>query len=101
MAHLGEKQRSPLRKSFSPSRRQSLQTGSVCLAIDIPYILHSAPLGRAATIVRYGSNIGNRTDLDAQGLHSAHSRFAAGAGALDIEIGFLQAHVQSGLVPVP
>ncbi len=40
--HFGVKQRSPLRNSFTPSRRHSLQTGPLCRAKAIPPKLDAA-----------------------------------------------------------
>jgi hypothetical protein len=36
MAHLGDKHRAPFKNSFSPSRRHSLHTGPIVLAMLLP-----------------------------------------------------------------
>lgn len=88
MAHFGVKQRDPFKKSFSPSRRHSLQTGPVYLAnlslhsfpkfverftglatlppsLNIHYhytnsILYSTLFRRPAPIVGYGRHVTDR-----------------------------------------
>src|SRR3990172_4330918 len=98
--HFGVKQRCPLRKSFSPSRRQSLQTGPVYLAIEscVPSVGSDAAfLGRAATVVRDGSHVADRSHLDPRALDGADGRLAAGPGPLDEDVDLLQAQVRSRL----
>src|SRR5579862_6570856 len=118
MAHFSVKQRKPLRKSFMPSRRQSRQTASRCLANSLfsfealrpsvagillscaarnPYSnllispLHAAALGRAATIVRDGSHVLDRVDVQAGGSQGANSGFATRTGPLDANFDRLHA----------
>src|ERR671933_2573716 len=75
-AHLGVKQRSPLRKSFMPARRHSRHTGPVyrAIALDAPL------LRRAAAVVRDGRTIDDGGDLQVGGLERADGVLADGAG---------------------
>src|ERR1700730_16792843 len=82
---------SPLRKSLTPSRRQRRQTGSWGLAMWLLRDSDAAPLGRAATVVRDGRDVGDRRDLQAGGLQAADCGLAAGAGALDEDLDGLEA----------
>src|SRR5260370_20075810 len=79
---------SPLRKSFTPSRRQRRQTGSWGLAMAAS---DPAPLGRAATVVGDGRDVGDGGDLEARRLQAADGGLAAGARTLDADLDGLQA----------
>src|SRR5512145_35338 len=73
-AHFSPKQRSPFRKSFIPSRRQSRQTGPRILAKCSPLSClatppsHPAPLGRPAAVVRNRRHVLDGLDFHADGL---------------------------------
>src|SRR5215831_5805824 len=91
-AHFSEKQRSPFRKSFIPSRRQSRQTGPRILAKcspssecripgtepDASLPSHAAPLGRPASIVGNGCDVLDGLDLHADGLQGPDGGLAPG-----------------------
>src|SRR5258708_23766912 len=51
----------------------------------------AAPLGRAATVVGDGRDVGDGGDLEARRLQAADGRLATGAGALDEDLDGLQA----------
>src|SRR4051812_4080430 len=46
----------------------------------------AAPLGRAASVVRDGRDVGDRADLEAGGLEGADRLLAAGAGAFHVDL---------------
>src|SRR4030042_686933 len=88
-AHFGLKQRSPLSMSLSPYRRQSLQTAPVYRAMsktpDAP-CLHSAPLGWAAAVVRYGRYVANAKDRKPRRLQGANGSLASAARPPDEDV---------------
>src|SRR5918993_945765 len=51
-----------------------------------PQALDAAPLGRAAAVVRDGSDIGDGADLEASRLEGTDRLLAAGARALDVDL---------------
>src|SRR5579875_3228264 len=110
MAHLGLSQRLPFRNSFMPSRRQSLQTGSMVRAMNLPYssfllrraegvspdgsrqgayaprspvLLHTAFLGWPAAVVRQRRDIFDGLDVQAGRLQGRDRRLAARSRTLD------------------
>src|SRR5262245_45037690 len=94
MAHFSVKQRSPLRKSFMPSRRQRRQTEPMYLATIT--LLDPPPLGRSATVVGDGGHVPDGLDLHPRGLQGADGRLAAAARALDPDVQGPQAVVLGG-----
>src|SRR4051812_23202402 len=74
---------SPFKNSFTPSRRQSLQTGPVYLAINPPDSLDASSFRWAAAIVGYRRDVGYGHHLDTSSLQRADCGLAAGARALD------------------
>src|SRR3954453_21551160 len=68
-----------------PSRRQSRQTASVYRAM-VSRCSDAAPLGRAASVVRDGRDVGDRAGLEAGALQGADLLLAAGAGSLDVDL---------------
>src|SRR5437762_11202682 len=77
--HFGEKQRSPLRNSFSPCRRQIRQTGPLYLAIDGS--LDSAALRRPAAVVRDRGNDPDAGDHQDGGLKGPNGSLTPAARA--------------------
>src|SRR5438093_3446866 len=64
IAHFSVKQRSPFRKSFIPSRRQSRHFAIRILAnVTSPLSLHAPALGRPAAVVRDRSDVADRPHL--------------------------------------
>src|SRR5688572_11125480 len=86
--HLSVKHFSPLRNSFSPSRRQWRHLSRF---LAIPYLLDAAALGRPATVVRNRRHVGDAADLETDGVQRAHRGLAAGARALDAHFDVLHA----------
>src|SRR5436305_9271091 len=81
MAHFSVRQRSPLRKSFIPSRRQTRHLGPRSLAtLDPP------PLARPDAVVRLRRHVLHAEDLEAGSLERADRRLAPGARALDEDL---------------
>src|SRR5262245_45689777 len=100
MAHLGLSQREPLRYSFMPSRRQSLQTGSVVRAIVRWSLvggrwseLDAALLRRAAAVVRQRRHVLDGLDGQPGLLERRDRRLAPGARPLDADLDLLQAEL--------
>src|SRR4051794_6927759 len=95
MAHLGLSQRVPFRYSLTPSRRHSLQTGSVILAMIQRALVFTglvwagldAPLlGRAAAVVGQRGDVLDGLDVQAGRLQGGDGRLAARPGALDAHL---------------
>src|SRR3954468_11013736 len=86
--HLSVRQRSPLRKSFWPSRRHCLHWGLVSRAIRS--FLDAAPLAGAAAVVGLRGDVLDARDLEAGGLERADGGLAARARALDEDLDLLQ-----------
>src|SRR5208282_6673529 len=91
MAHLSVKQRSPFRKSLTPSRRHSRHTALRYLATPSsphrPDVVvgggkpsDSAPLWRAAAVVRDGGDVADGADHQPGGGKRADGGLASGAG---------------------
>src|SRR5690349_6555948 len=98
MAHLGLSQRVPLRNSFIPSRRHSLQTGSMCRPMVVWWLpLHAALLGRPAAVVRQRRDVLDGLDVEPGGLQGGDGRLAAGPGALDAHLDLLDAELAGPL----
>src|SRR6185503_10218665 len=93
MAHFAVKHFSPLRKSFSPSLRHWRHFASRFLAMRSPdsSCLYAAALWSAAAVVRYGGDVGDRADLQADRIERAHRGFAARPRALDAHFDVLDA----------
>src|SRR3954465_5826233 len=89
MPHLSVRQRSPLRKSFWPSRRHCLHWGLVSRAIRS--FLDAAPLAGAAAVVGLRGDVLDARDLEAGGLERADGGLAARARALDEDLDLLEA----------
>src|SRR4051794_6343091 len=87
--HLSVRQRSPLRKSFCPSRRHCLHWGPVSRAIL--EFLDAAPLARAAAVVGLRGHVLHARHLEAGGLKRADRGLAAGAGTLHEDLDLLEA----------
>src|ERR1041385_1785602 len=85
MGHFGESHLAPLRKSFIFSRRQRLQSAPVYRAM-YRYLSYSAPLGRAAAIVRDRGPALNRAALQAGRLQRPDGGLPARARALDEDV---------------
>src|SRR5207249_3386848 len=86
IAHFSVRQRSPLRKSFMPSRRHSLQTGPLYLAnLDPP------PLLGPDAVVRLRGHVLDSENLEAGGLERADRRLTSGARSLDEDLDLLKA----------
>src|SRR5438445_205131 len=86
IAHFAGRQRSPLRKSFMPSRRQTRHFGPRSLAtLDPP------PLSGTDAVVRLRRDVLDAEDLEPGGLERADRRLAPGARALDEDLDLLQA----------
>src|ERR1044072_6617453 len=83
-------QRSPLRKSFWPSRRHCLHCGLVSRAMAATP-LDAPPLARPAAVVGLRGHVANPGHLEAGGLEGADRGLAAGAGTLDEDLDLLQA----------
>src|SRR3954471_18511640 len=79
-----------------PSRRQSRQTASVYRAM-VSRCSDAAPLGRAASVVRDGGDVGDGAHLEAGGLERADRLLAAGAGALDVDLDLTHAVLHGAL----
>src|SRR3954451_12385155 len=88
--HFSVRQRSPLRKSFMPSRRHCLHWGPVVRAM-LRGLLDAPPLARAAAVVGLRGHVLHRDDLEAGGLQRADRRLAARARALDEDLHLLHA----------
>src|SRR5436190_10791389 len=84
IAHFSVRQRSPLRKSFIPSRRHCLHFGLRSRAIRL-YLQtsNSPPLLLADAVVRLRGDVPDAEDLQTGGLERADRRLAARARALD------------------
>src|SRR5262245_58011839 len=101
MAHFTVWQRSPFRKSFMPSRRQSRHFGPMFRAMCPASACGSAACGRsdAAALARPASVVGQRRDvLDGLDVHprlfqGADRGLAAGAGTLDLDLDFLDSEL--------
>src|SRR5579862_3735659 len=96
IAHFSEKQRSPLRNSFIPSRRHSRQTGPMYLAIKIlsayyTRASYSPFFGRPASVVGDGGAVLDRAHFETSRGQGANGRLAAGAGAADTHVDDAQA----------
>src|SRR5690348_3023523 len=86
IAHFSVRQRSPLRNSFIPSRRQMRHFGPRSRAtLDPP------PLARADAVVRLRRDVFDGQDLEAGGLERADRRLASRTGALDKDLDLLEA----------
>src|SRR5919198_4371203 len=86
MAHFSVRQRSPFRKSFMPSRRQTRHLGPRSLAtLDPP------PLARAHAVVGLRRHVLHAEDLEPRGLERADRRLASGARPLDEDLDLLEA----------
>src|SRR3954468_10642883 len=96
MEHLSVKHFSPLRKSFSPSRRHCRHLGSTLRATCNSF-LDAAALRRTAAVVRDRGNVGDRSDLHAERIQRADSRLTTRAWALDPHFQILHTTLQSGL----
>src|SRR5690349_4079801 len=57
----------------------------------------AAPLGRAASVVRDGRDVGDGADLEAGGLERADRLLAAGAGSLDVDLDLAHAVLHGAL----
>src|SRR5829696_3404200 len=57
----------------------------------------SAPLGRAASVVRDGGDVGDGAHLEAGGLEGADRLLAAGAGSLDVDLDLAHAMLHGAL----
>src|SRR5690349_5146194 len=88
MPHLSVRQRSPLRKSFWPSRRHCLHWGDVSRAMT--WFLDATPLARAASVVCLRGDVANAHDLEAGGLEGADRGLTSRTGALDIDVHLLE-----------
>src|SRR5919198_748024 len=86
MAHFSVRQRSPFRKSFMPSRRQTRHLGPRSLAtLDPP------PLARAHAVVGLRRHVLHAEDLEPRGLERSDRRLASGARPLDEDLDLLEA----------
>src|ERR671931_1234781 len=86
MAHFSVRQRSPFRKSFMPSRRQTRHFGPRSRAtLDPP------PLARPYAVVGLRRHVLHAEDLEAGGLKRADRRLPARAGALHEDLDLLEA----------
>src|SRR3954470_15550795 len=85
--HLSVRQRSPLRKSFCPSRRHCLHWGDVSRS----QVLDPPPLAWAAAVVCLWGDVAHSGDLEAGGLQRADRGLAARARALDEDLDALHA----------
>src|ERR1019366_6263784 len=85
------RQRSPLRKSFWPSRRHCLHWGEVSLATDFLEGSDAAPLARTAAVVGLWGDVLDTGHIEAGGLQRTDRRLAPGAGPLDEDLDLLQA----------
>src|SRR6476620_7283542 len=85
--HLSVRQRSPLRKSFCPSRRHCLHWGDVSRA----KLLDPPPLARAAAVVCLWGDVAHAGDLKAGDLQRADRGLAARARALHEDLDLLHA----------
>src|SRR5256714_11517818 len=86
MAHFSVRQRSPFRKSFMPSRRQTRHLGPRSLAtLDPP------PLARPHAVVGLRCHVLHAEDLEPRRLERADRRLAAGARPLDEDLDLLEA----------
>src|SRR5512145_3508892 len=88
-AHLSVRQRSPLRKSFSVSRRHCLHCGDVSFATWT--FLDPATLTRAAAVVRHRRHVFDTDDLEAGGLERTHRGLATGPRSANEDLDLLQA----------
>src|SRR5438876_11708937 len=88
MAHLAVKRRAPVRKSFSPTRRQSRHFASRYRAMA--RLLHPPPLRRAAPVVRNRRHVADRGDLEAHGLERADGGLAASPGPTHEDLDLLE-----------
>src|SRR3990172_3457674 len=96
MAHLGPKHRSPLRKSFIPSRRQSRQTGPRYLAnffisLNTTLASDSSPFRRPAAVVRNRGHVADGLHLNSRRLERPDGGLPPGAGSLDSHLEALAA----------
>src|SRR5512134_469022 len=92
MAHLSVKHFSPLRKSFSPSRRHCRHFASRFLATWVLLgILNATFLRGTAAVVRYRRHVGYLRDLEAGRVERAHRRLAPRSRALDMHLEVLHA----------
>src|SRR5215211_2121821 len=57
----------------------------------------AAPLGRAASVVRDGRDVGDGAHLEARGLEGADRLLAAGAGSLDVDLDLAHAVLHGAL----
>src|SRR3954465_3441392 len=93
MPHLSVRQRSPLRKSFWPSRRHCLHWGLVSRAIRS--FLDAAPLAGAAAVVGLRGDVLDARHLQAGGLERADGGLAARARALPEDLDLLEAPLEA------
>src|ERR671934_849790 len=85
MAHFSVRQRSPFRKSFRPSRRQTRHLGARSRAtLDPP------PLARPHAVVGLRRHVLHAEDLEPRRLERADRRLAPGARALDEDLDLLE-----------
>src|SRR5215472_17162988 len=84
MGHFGESHLEPFKKSFTFSRRHSLQSAPVYRAISLSS--DPAPLGRTAAIVRNGGNVLDRTNLKAGCLQRPDRGLPSGTWSLDEDV---------------
>src|SRR5829696_3162385 len=85
--HLSVRQRSPLRKSFCPSRRHCLHWGDVSRA----KVSDPPPLAWAAAVVCLWGDVAHSGDLEPGGLQRADRGLAARARALHEDLDLLHA----------
>src|SRR3989344_4154846 len=96
IAHFGVKQRSPLRKSFSPARRHNLHFASryrpiiVCknLLIKSNIYLNAPRFSRSTPVMRDRRDILDHNQIKTVSRKAADRRFAPASNALDIDIQF-------------
>src|SRR5665811_449610 len=94
-AHLSVRQRSPLRKSFSASRRHCLHCADVSLATWT--FLDPATLPRAASVVRRRRHVFDTDDLQTGGLQRADRGLAARARPANEDLDLLEAMLHAFL----
>src|SRR5665647_1679209 len=92
-AHLSVRQRSPLRKSLTASRRHCLHCGDVSFATWT--FLDPATLTRTAPVVRYRRHVFDTDDLEAGGLERAYRGLAARARPAHEDLYLLKAVIHA------
>src|SRR3972149_2301961 len=98
--HLGVKQRSPLRDTFSPAWRHKRQTGPIYLAIFYP-LLYSSSFGRSYSAMGDGGDIPDAGNIEPGALQGANGGLTSAARTFDKNIDLPQTALHGFLGSVP